>query len=177
MTAEVRGPIPDSYWVSPGCLAAGEYAGARDDDIARLKLRKILDAGVTFFLDLTEEGEYGLEPYSPFLSEKAVTGGRAVVHQRLPIRDRGTPTVEGMRRILDTIDGAVQDGHTVYVHCWGGIGRTGTVVGCYLVRHGMSGQQALEEIARRRRGTPDGRRRSPENDEQEAMILTWPRGG
>ena len=28
------------------------------------------------------------------------------------------------------------DGRKVYVHCWGGVGRTGTVVGCYLVRQG-----------------------------------------
>ena len=35
----------------------------------------------------------------------------------------------------------------VYVHCWGGIGRTGTVVGCWLVRHGMTGDEALAEFA------------------------------
>jgi hypothetical protein len=177
MGTEGRGPIPDSYWVDEGRLVAGEYPGARDDDQARAKLRRILDAGVTSFLDLTEEGEYNLKPYAPFLGEETLARGRQVLHRRMPIRDRGTPTVEGMRRILDTIDGALQGGHVVYVHCWGGIGRTGTVVGCYLVRHGMSGPEALDEIARRRRGTPDGYRRSPENDEQEQMILTWPPGG
>ena len=37
----------------------------------------------------------------------------------------------------------------VYVHCWGGIGRTGTTVGCWFVRHGRTGDQALAEIAER----------------------------
>jgi protein-tyrosine phosphatase len=61
----------------------------------------------------------------------------------------------------------------VYVHCFGGIGRTGTVVGCYLVRHGADAETALAEIARRRQGTPDGYRRSPETNEQRQFVLTW----
>ena len=31
----------------------------------------------------------------------------------------------------------------MYLHCWGGVGRTGTVVGCWLVRHGRTGDEAL----------------------------------
>ena len=171
------GPILDSYWVEPGQLLAGEYPGARSDEQARKKLRLILSAGVTFFLDLTEEGEYNLNPYVPFLKEAPLVLGRLVVHRRMPIRDGKTPAVEEMKRILDTVDIAIEEGHTVYVHCWGGIGRTGAVVGCYMVRHGMSGREALDEIACRRSGTPDGHRRSPENGEQEQMVLSWPVGG
>ncbi|MBA3406233.1 MAG: dual specificity protein phosphatase family protein [Gemmatimonadaceae bacterium] len=37
-------------------------------------------------------------------------------------------------------------GHSIYVHCWGGVGRTGTVVGCYIVRHGRTGDDALGEV-------------------------------
>lgn len=174
---EHLGPIPDSYWVEPGRLLAGEYPGSRTDEGARRKLQQLLAAGVALFLDLTEEAEYGLRPYAPLLDEVALAGGGPVVHRRMPIPDGGTPTVEEMGRILDTIDAALEGGHTVYVHCWGGIGRTGTVAGCYLVRHGMSGRQALAEIARRRDGTPDGHRPSPENEEQAQRILTWPVGG
>jgi hypothetical protein len=170
-------PIPDSYWVQPGRLLAGEYPGSRHDEEARRKLRQLLDGGVTFFLDLTEAGEYGLEPYTPLLAEDAVRRGRSVAHQRMAIPDGGTPSAEEMRRILDMIDDALQEGHTVYVHCWGGIGRTGTVVGCYLVRHGLSGREALDLIAQRRAGTPDGYRRAPETRAQMRMILDWPAGG
>src|SRR3712207_6971239 len=51
------------------------------------------------------------------------------------------------------------EGGLPYVHCWGGIGRTGTVVGCYLVEHGMDGEQAIAAIAEWRAGTPDKGRR------------------
>ena len=51
-----------------------------------------------------------------------------------------------MSAILDAIDGGLEQGEKVYIHCWGGIGRTGTVVGCYLVRRGLSGDQALERV-------------------------------
>ena len=45
------------------------------------------------------------------------------------------------------------DGKNVYVYCWGGIGRTSTAVGCWLVRHGMTGDEALAEIAERWQGS------------------------
>lgn len=58
-----------------------------------------------------------------------------------------TPTVDQMRAILDAIDRAA--GSIVYVHCWGGHGRTGTVAGCYLVRHGQDTRQSLAADYRR----------------------------
>jgi len=78
-----------------------------------------------------------------------------------------------MRQILDTLDEALQAGHVVYVHCWGGIGRTGTVVGCYLVRHGFTGEEALQRIACWVAGTPKAHRPSPETAEQRRMVLDW----
>jgi protein-tyrosine phosphatase len=169
-------PIPDSYWVQPGQLLAGEYPGDWSDEISREKLRLLLNVGVSLFLDLTQAGEYGLEPYTPTLEKEATVIGRMVVHQRMSIRDRGTPSPEQMTHILDTIDAALAEGKTVYVHCYAGIGRTGTVVGCYLVRHGMSGEEALAEIARLRRAISDGWITSPETAAQRGMVRGWSMG-
>jgi protein-tyrosine phosphatase len=169
-------PIPNSYWVRPGQLLAGEYPMDWDDRMSRQKLRRLLEAGVTFFLDLTEAGEYGLKPYTSPLREEAATMGRSVKHQRIPIRDRGTPPQEEMVHILDTLDIALAEGQAVYVHCYGGIGRTGTVIGCYLVRHGMGGAEALEEIARLRQATPSGWVTSPETKAQRQMVRDWSPG-
>jgi protein-tyrosine phosphatase len=174
MPIDPERPIADSYWVLSGRLLAGEYPGDLDAERARQKVRRLLEAGATLFLDLTEEGE--LRPYVPLLREEALARGNSVEHRRLPIRDLTTPAAADMVRLLDTVDAALDAGHVAYVHCWGGIGRTGTVVGCYLVRHGWSGPEALDEIARLRWGTPDGHRQAPETEAQRQMVLDWPIG-
>jgi hypothetical protein len=119
---QVERPIPDSYWVQPGRLLAGEYPRTKDDAASGPKLRRLLNAGVTFFLDLTEEGEYGLKPYVTILRQEAAALGRAVIHRRLSILDGGIPSSMEMLYILDTLDAALADGQVAYVHCWGGIG-------------------------------------------------------
>ncbi len=165
--SERHGPIPDSYWVVPGRLLAGAYPGAASDDAAGARLALFREAGVGSFIDLTEVGEYRLSPYAALAAELGMT------HTRFPIRDAGCPTTAEMREILDTIDRELARGTTVYVHCFGGIGRTGTVVGCHLVRHGQTPAKALESIAAWREGTPAGDRASPETPQQKAFILCW----
>jgi protein-tyrosine phosphatase len=165
-------PITDSYWLVPGRLLAGEYPGAITDKETRRRLRSILDAGVSFFLDLTEEDE-GLEPYEPLLLEETVARGRTATYHRLAIPDLDTPTTERMSEIQRIIAGALDAGHIIYVHCCGGIGRTGLVAGCYLVEQEVSGAEALAEIRRRRRGTANGWMNSPETRAQEDFIKCW----
>jgi hypothetical protein len=168
-----RNGIPDSYWVLPGRLLAGEYPCSRDESEARSKLAWLLEQGVDYWLDLTEADEHGLIAYAPLLLEEAARSRREVTHRRFGIPDMGTPTPLYLRRILDQLDAALESGHTVYLHCYGGIGRTGTVVGCYLVRHGMSGAQALVQIAHWRALTPDGWKPSPETRPQTDLVLRW----
>jgi protein-tyrosine phosphatase len=158
-----RGPTPSSYWVDPGRLLAGEYPSELDEAKADEKRALLRRAGIDFFLDLTEEGE--LPPYHARIAP--------LEYRRVRIRDFGCPSHDEMRAILDTIDDALARGRGVYVHCWGGIGRTGTVVGCWLVRHGLSASDALDLIAERRRDTPGAKRASPETDEQRAFIAEW----
>jgi protein-tyrosine phosphatase len=130
--------------------------------------------GITSFVDLTEAHEF--VPYLPVLMAVAPEGACVPVYQRLPIRNWEIPPALMMVQILDTIDTALAEGHRVYVHCAGGIGRTGTVVGCYLVRHGLRGEAALEEIMRLRHGMPNGGDSSPRRELQRQMVRTWPIG-
>jgi Swiss Army Knife protein, DSP-PTPase phosphatase domain len=165
-------PIPDSYWVVDGLLLAGEYAGASTAARARHKLEALLDAGIRAFFYLTEEGE--LSPYDDMLRDLADDRGLLVTYDRVPIRDVGVPRPADLRTLLSRLKANVARGTPSYVHCWGGIGRTGTVVGCWLVEHSaMEGKIALKRIAELRRGTPDWSRRSPETDEQSALVLGW----
>lgn len=159
-------PIRDSYRVADGVLA-GEYPGATDPAEAARRLGRFADYGITTFVDLTHPADL-LEPYHPLLR-----GGRRIAH---PIVDMGVTTIPHMSRILDDVDAVVEKGERVYVHCWGGIGRTGTVIGCWLVRHGLDQGDAIRTIAELRRLVLDSFMPSPQTTAQRAMVTTWKRG-
>jgi predicted protein tyrosine phosphatase len=145
---DVQPPRPNdnTYWVTDS-FVAGEYpADKRGEAESRIKLRQYLDRGIDFFVDLTREGEN--QPYQAMLKEEATKKKIPVRYRRLSIQDFGVPSKEEMKTILDTIDSALVDNKKVYVHCRGGIGRTGTTVGCFLARHGNTGEEALDEVSR-----------------------------
>ncbi len=160
-------PIRDSYRVAE-CFLAGEYPGAAETDAANRRLGAFARAGVTLFVDLTHPSD-PLEPYERLLMGET----RRITH---PIVDLGTTTIPRMARILDDIDAAIGEGGTVYVHCWGGIGRTGTVVGCWMMRHGLDGGDPIGRIAELRRDVSDAHVASPQTRAQRAMVRAWKRG-
>lgn len=164
-------PLPNAYWVIPGMFLAGEYPGDTEESRTREKISRLLEAGIQVFIDLTQRGE--LIPYKPVLLELATLRSRPVYYCSFPIRDFDIPTPPTMKAILDCIDQAIARKQPVYLHCWGGVGRTGTVVGCYLVRHGATGVEALERLRILRMQTPKWWYPSPETEEQRALVLSW----
>lgn len=168
-------PHHNSYWVVPGKFLATEYPGHKAADDMRTRLRAFLACGVTEFVDLTEVGENGLRPYAAALAEEAQAVGREISHCRFPVRDLDVPNAATMRTILDHMDAALAAGRVVAVHCWGGVGRTGTVVGCWLVRHGMSGDAALQQIGQwwQTMEKKHRRPRSPETSAQRDFVRHW----
>ena len=168
-------PIPNSYWVKPGRFAAGEYPGAFDPRDGAVKVRTLLNAGIDHFIDLTQSRE-PLEPYEAIAREQGQAAGRLVRYERHPVRDMSVPRrATEMAAILDAIDSALERGGTVYVHCWGGIGRTGTVVGCWLVRHGLTGAGALAQIAEWWQHVEKSwlHPESPQTHEQRNFVRDW----
>jgi protein-tyrosine phosphatase len=165
-------PIPNSYWVEPERLLAGEYPGASDAKRAREKLRAFLDAGIRSFVDLTEAHE--LAEYEGLLNEIAAERQVDVRYRRMSVEDLGIPTPTHMVEVLRHIDSEIREGRAVYVHCWGGVGRTGTVVGCWIVqRERCAAESALQRIIELRREIPDRHRASPETDEQRSFVERW----
>jgi protein-tyrosine phosphatase len=132
----------------------------------------LVDAGIRTFIDLTEAGEHGLEPYHDLVDEAAARRGLSLRHRRFPIPDYGVAASDKYGRILDAIQGATAHGG-VYVHCWGGIGRTGTVVGCLLVDAVASGADALWRLQTLRHGTSKAHLACPQNDDQRAIVTGW----
>lgn len=170
---DIKRPIAESYWVQPGCFLAGEYPGQYDQEYSRKRIDALIEAGFDTIIDLTKPNE--TTPYLRVLQEQCNAYGVDVRHYRFPIGDFGLPTPELMEAILDKIDESLNAGRKVYLHCWGGIGRTGTTVGCYLVRHGMSGEKALDQLTTWWRGVPKSRihPQSPETYEQVEFIRNW----
>ncbi len=90
-----------------------------------------------------------------------------VVH-RLPIPDGGVlPDTRGVERVVADITRAADDGKNVVVHCQGGLGRAGTVGGCWLRSRGLDAVTALR-ILRQTRGE-----RCPENQAQRDFVTRY----
>ena len=125
MAPPIPNPLPTTYWVKPGRFLAGDNPGGNDDRQTRTRLHRLLAAGVTFFLDLTEVGERRSKSYAHLLKEEASNWGHPLEYHQASISDLDVPTPEVMTRILDMIDTALDAGQVVYVHCFAGLGRTG----------------------------------------------------
>jgi protein-tyrosine phosphatase len=168
-------PELDSYWVVQDRFLAGAYPGALDEEKARQKIRALINTGITTFIDLTRPGDT-YSPYQTQLREEAEEFQIEAEWLNFPIADYDIPSTELMKQILDTIDQRLEGGQQVYVHCVGGIGRTGTVVGCYLARHGYSGEEALVQLEFLRKEAASWWHRSPESDFQIDFVRKWPTG-
>ena len=133
-------PLANCYWVVPGKLLAGEYPGGATPEATRERLKRLTEAGVAAFIDLTQPGElwaYEAELPPDFL------------YLRRPIRDHGLPEERSqMAAILEALRHALDSPRCVYLHCRAGIGRTGMVAGCFLAEQGLGGEAALEELNR-----------------------------
>jgi atypical dual specificity phosphatase len=90
--------------------------------------------------------------------------GLSEVH--LPVRDFTPPSPEQLDAGVAAIERALARGQRVAVHCAGGLGRTGTLLACYLVRHGASPEEAIARVRAARPG-------SVETAAQEAAVATY----
>ena len=100
--------------------------------------------------------------------DAAELGVQELRYLHLPIADMAAPSAADVRRFVEFVDRASEDGLATAVHCRAGLGRTGTLLSCYLVSQGYEAEQALEEVRARRPG-------SVETDSQEEAVREYAR--
>ena len=87
----------------------------------------------------------------------------------VPTPDLHAPAMEGIVEAVDFARKNIESGRRVMVHCHAGMGRAGTILACYLVKHaGLSAEEAVSRIRRERPG-------SIQSPEQEEVIAAYER--
>lgn len=143
--------LPNFTWVLPGRLA-GCARPLHPDAIEAFSRH-----GVAAIISLTEE---------PLPPEHAGRAGLECLH--LPVVDFTAPTLGQIETAVAAIDRFLGQGRPVAVHCAGGMGRTGTILACYLVRRGATAADAIAAIRAQRPG-------SIETPDQEAAVSAYER--
>ncbi|HZU69746.1 MAG TPA: dual specificity protein phosphatase family protein [Ktedonobacteraceae bacterium] len=137
---------PNFGWMIENRLAGVSYPRSEDTIALLSKL------GVQALLTLSEESLP-----AELLSKYQLRA------EHLPVTDFTAPTLEQVKRAIDIIDDFLAQGLPVAVHCRAGLGRTGTILACYLVSQGCSAREAIEQVRMKRPG-------SIETAEQEAVV-------
>jgi protein-tyrosine phosphatase len=131
-----------------------------DADLARLHN----DLGVDTLLLLVEDHELHAARVSDIAAACAAHGIDLI---RFPIPDLDVPTDrEAYRTQIDGCRRRIEEGRTVVLACRGGLGRTGTAVGCLLRDGGLDAEAAIALTRASRPGTI-------ETPAQEAFVRTW----
>lgn len=143
--------LPNFGWLIEGAVAG--VAGPRSADA----LAALREQGITNLLTLTEQ---------PLDRSLLTAAGMTATH--LPVQDFTPPSPAQLDQAVAAIDQCVAAGAPIAVHCAAGLGRTGTVLACYLVSRGATAADAIAEVRRLRPG-------SIETAEQEAAIRGYER--
>ena len=164
-------PLPNTYWVIPGRVLAGEHPAGADTTASRARLARLRAAGIDAFVDLTEKGE--MPAYRHLLPRGTQYLRSAIVDTRVP------NNIAQTRELLSSIRTALDRGRSIYIHCRAGIGRTGLIVGCFLADQESNGAAAIKLLNRlwrqsERAGTWPT---VPQTAEQADYIRHWPKLG
>ncbi|EFN57179.1 hypothetical protein CHLNCDRAFT_143577 [Chlorella variabilis] len=151
---EFRGPTPWSNWIIKGRLLAGAYPASLDDAETQRILTTLLELGVNTFVCLQAEfslhtpdaawrSGQGLRPYikdaQQILIRARETRSQRIMQDKLdflhlPIIDGNVTSDVALSRLADDCCIRILRGERMYIHCWGGHGRTGTLVAVMLGR-------------------------------------------
>lgn len=135
---EVTESVPCCDWILEDKLCAMPLPVESD-------IQALREAGVTLVVTAASE------PYADRVRHWCLVHG--LRHIRYWIDDMTAPELEDVRDFVAEVSAELARGGRVAVHCLGGVGRTGTLIACYLVHEGWSAEDAISEVRRRRPGS------------------------
>jgi atypical dual specificity phosphatase len=144
-------PTDAGNWLFPNTLLACAYPWGPDG------LAGLAERGIGVVVNLHERA------HDPARLERL---GLSEVH--VPVPDFAAPTQAQLERGVAAIRDALVAGQRVAVHCEAGLGRTGTLLACYLVSTGAEPAAAIARIRALRPG-------SVETATQQAAIEAFAR--
>lgn len=137
-------------WIIPGKLGGMRHPS--DPNEVSLLARE----GITGLISLTEE--------AASIGVAARREGMRWLH--LPIQDFHAPELSQIDDAVRFINTELGKGGSVVVHCWAGVGRTGTILASYLVSQGELPDRAMERVRQKNPG-------SIETEKQEQAIREY----
>ncbi len=143
--------LPHFSWLVEQKLAAMSYPESKDAFLLLWKL------GIRAMINLAEE------PLPGEIPRKV-----GILTEHIPVVDFTAPTLQQVEQAIAMIYFCLDKEMPVAVHCIAGLGRTGTILACYLVGQGISAEEAITTIRQWRPG-------SIEISEQEAVIYEYER--
>lgn len=75
--------------------------------------------------------------------------GTGLRYLHLAVPDYEAPTIRQIEEFIEFMEAVDSDG-AVVVHCYAGQGRTGSLLACALVHHGMSAEEAIRTVRAKR---------------------------
>ncbi len=136
-------------------LIQGEIAGMARPLSMVTDLEFLKDNGIEAIVSLTEV------PLHKTLIEEF-----GFEYKHIPVPDLTSPTQEQIEEFVSFVNNLTSSKKKIVVHCDAGIGRTGTMLACYLVNKGCGASLAISEVRKKRPG-------SIETAEQEDTILKY----